>query len=66
MRDPIIQMTAQGLTVEQIAARFNVSAEEIEGCLTQIQRDLGLCSRVELILFAYSQRSDPGRKPTAA
>jgi DNA-binding NarL/FixJ family response regulator len=50
----ILILMAQGLPAQAIAENLDIGEQEIEYELSQTLCSLGLHSRVELILFAYS------------
>jgi len=60
----ILALVAQGLSAQAIANQLQLREQEIEDEVSEMLRSLGLHSRVELILFAYSR--DAETKRTAA
>jgi DNA-binding NarL/FixJ family response regulator len=55
--EEIIPLIAQGLTNKEISARLSLSEHTIKNHLFRIYEKLGICSRVELILYAVSTRN---------
>lgn len=53
----ILALAAQGLPAQAIANQLQVDVQEIDHQLSEILCSLGLHSRVELILFAYSRNT---------
>jgi DNA-binding NarL/FixJ family response regulator len=56
--DRIVQLVANGLTNREIAAELRLSEHTVKNYLFRIFEKLGVSSRVELVLFAMSKRSD--------
>lgn len=50
----ILALVAQGLSTQDIANQLHMREHEIEDEVSEMLRSLGLHSRVELMLFAYS------------
>jgi DNA-binding NarL/FixJ family response regulator len=57
----LVPLVAQGMTNREISARLCVSEHTIKNHLFRIYEKLGISSRVELILYAVSDRAE-GRK----
>jgi DNA-binding NarL/FixJ family response regulator len=54
----IVPLVAQGLTNKEISSRLGVSEHTIKNHLFRIYEKLGISSRVELILYAVSERDE--------
>ena len=54
----IVPLVAQGLTNKEISSRLTVSEHTIKNHLFRIYEKLGISSRVELILYAVSEREE--------
>lgn len=54
----VVPLVAQGLTNKEISSRLGVSEHTIKNHLFRIYEKLGISSRVELILFAVSEREE--------
>jgi DNA-binding NarL/FixJ family response regulator len=54
----IVPLVAQGLTNREISSRLGVSEHTIKNHLFRIYEKLGISSRVELILYAVSEREE--------
>jgi DNA-binding NarL/FixJ family response regulator len=54
----IVPLIAQGLTNKEISSRLGVSEHTIKNHLFRIYEKLGISSRVELILYAISERDE--------
>jgi DNA-binding NarL/FixJ family response regulator len=52
----IVPLVAQGLTNNEISLRLSVSEHTIKNHLFRVYEKLGISSRVELILYAVSDR----------
>jgi DNA-binding NarL/FixJ family response regulator len=54
----IVPFVAQGLTNKEISSRLGVSEHTVKNHLFRIYEKLGISSRVELILYAVSERAE--------
>jgi two-component system nitrate/nitrite response regulator NarL len=62
----MVQSVTGGFTNKEVARRFSISEETVKHHLTKIYRKLGVSNRLELALFAISQRlveAAPDGKP---
>jgi DNA-binding NarL/FixJ family response regulator len=54
--DDVVRLVADGLKNREIAAKLNVAEHSIRNYLYRIFEKVGVSTRVELILYAFSQR----------
>lgn len=65
MEEELIELLLEGLGVEQIANRLNANEQEVKDKLSEILRDLGLHSLVELRFLALSLPGDATKKKSS-
>jgi DNA-binding NarL/FixJ family response regulator len=58
-QEQVVRMVAEGLPNDEIASKLRVSTHTVKNHLFRIYEKLGVSNRVELILYAMSQRESP-------
>jgi DNA-binding NarL/FixJ family response regulator len=58
--EEVVHLVADGLKNRDIALKLHVKEHSISNYIYRIFEKLGVSSRVELVLYAFSRR-DPGR-----
>ena len=59
--EQIVSLVAEGISNRDIAQQLNIKENTVKKCLLRVYDKLGVCNRVELVLYALSHRGSSSR-----